>query len=83
MRPWAGGDLKLLFVLGLYVGPAQGLLLVILACVLGLLFSLLPAAHGRDGEDPRAIPFGPALALAAWIVLLVGDPFLRWYLGLF
>lgn len=78
-----GGDIKLLFVLGLYTGPARGLLLLILACFIGLLFALVPAAHGRDAENPRAIPFGPALALAAWVVLLFGAPFIQWYLGLF
>lgn len=78
-----GGDLKLLFVLGLYTGPARGLMLLILACAIGLLFALLPGVRGRDAENPRAFPFGPSLALAAWPVLLFGDAFLTWYLGLF
>lgn len=78
-----GGDIKLLFVLGLYIGPARGLLLIILACVIGLLMTLVPAFKGRDAENPRAVPFGPSLALAAWLVLLWGEPFVRWYLSLF
>lgn len=78
-----GGDLKLLFVLGLYTGPARGLMLLILACAIGLIFALLPGMRGKDAENPRAFPFGPSLALAAWPVLLFGDAFLAWYLGLF
>lgn len=78
-----GGDLKLLFVLGLYTGAARGLMLLILACCIGLVFALLPGVRGKDAENPRAFPFGPSLALAAWPVLLFGDAFLTWYLGLF
>ncbi|MDO4271202.1 MAG: prepilin peptidase [Eubacteriales bacterium] len=78
-----GGDLKLLFVLGLFTGPARGLLMLILACVIGLLFALLPGVRGRDADNPRAFPFGPSLTLAAWAVLLFGEPFIAWYLSLF
>lgn len=78
-----GGDIKLLFVLGLYTGPAAGLFMIIIACAVGLVFALLPAARGKDAENPRAIPFGPSLAIAAWITLLFSEPFLAWYFGLF
>ncbi len=73
-----GGDIKLVAVLGLHFGPARTLLLLILACVLGLLLGL---AMKRAKDDP--FPFGPALSLAAWLTALVGGPVVSWYFSLF
>lgn len=79
-----GGDIKLVAVLGLHFGPALTLLLLILACLAGLLLALPLRRRTADGAaDPSAIPFGPALSLAAWAVLLFGGPLLEWYLSLF
>lgn len=73
-----GGDIKLLALLGLYLGPDGGLLLLILACVIGLaLAALMKAGRGRE------FPFGPAIALAAWPALLLAQSVLSWYWGLF
>lgn len=72
-----GGDIKLLFVAGLYFGWAQCLFLVMLACVLGL---VLAAVLSRES---RLIPFGPAIALACWLCMLCGSRVVDWYLGLF
>lgn len=73
-----GGDIKLVAVLGLHFGPAQTLLLLILACVLGL---VLGAALKKGRDAP--FPFGPALSLAAWIAALAGGPVVEWYFSLF
>lgn len=73
-----GGDIKLLALLGLYLGPDGGLLLLIIACLAGLGSALLlKAGRGRE------FPFGPAIALAAWPCLLAGQRVLTWYFGLF
>lgn len=73
-----GGDIKLLALVGLYLGPDVGLLMLILACLAGLaLAAILKAGRGRE------FPFGPAIALAAWPCLLVGQRVLDWYFGLF
>lgn len=74
-----GGDLKLLALLGLYFGWQQGLLLMILSCLLGLILAAL-LGKARPGTP---FPFGPALAAAAWLVFLAGAPVLRWYVSLF
>lgn len=74
-----GGDLKLLALLGLYFGWQQGLLLLIFSCLLGL---WLAALLGK-AKPGTAFPFGPALATAAWLVFLVGEPILTWYFSLF
>lgn len=73
-----GGDIKLLALLGLYLGPGGGLLLLILACVVGLVMAAATGA-GRGKE----FPFGPSIALAAWPAVLFSNAVLSWYLGLF
>ena len=86
-----GGDVKLFFVVGLYLGLVGGLLTMLLACVLGLLFALLRRGKGApasiEGEekpesDGKAIPFGPAISLAAVLILLFGQSLIDWYLRL-
>ena len=72
-----GGDIKLFAVLGLYLGPVQGLLLVLLSCILGLVFGLRPAVRGKP------FPFGPSIAAAAVPVLLFGEQIADWYRSLF
>jgi len=78
-----GGDIKLFFTVGLYLGLPLNLLNLILSCIVGVIFGIISqkARSGRD--DPRAIPFGPAIAVGSWLTLLFGDAALNWYLGLF
>lgn len=72
-----GGDIKLFAMLGLYCGPAVGLLLVLLSCLFGLVFMVLHSVRGQP------FPFGPAIAAAAVPSLLVGPQLVSWYMGLF
>lgn len=74
-----GGDLKLFFMTGLYFHWKYDLLLLILTCILGL---ALAALMGR-AKPGVPFPLAPALAAAAWLVMLAGRPVLHWYLGLF
>ncbi|MBE6996660.1 MAG: prepilin peptidase [Ruminococcaceae bacterium] len=73
-----GGDVKLLAVIGLYLGFLPTLFAVILACVLGLLQALISGK--RRGT---AFPFGPALSAGAALMLFFGSAMMDWYLGLF
>lgn len=72
-----GGDIKLFAVVGLYLGFVGTLFAVILACVLGLLLSAL-----RRAAKGETVPFGPAISLAAAVMLLYGELFTNWYLSL-
>ncbi len=74
-----GGDIKLFFVTGLYLGFVGTLFAVMAACVLGLLIAF---ALFRGDLKGRAFPFGPAIALASAFMLLAGDGLVNWYLGL-
>ena len=69
-----GGDIKLLFVTGLYLGLGGNLLNLILSCVLGLIFVAV--------VKQRRIPFGPAITLSTYLCLLFADQLVDWYLGL-
>ncbi|MCR5825207.1 MAG: prepilin peptidase [Oscillospiraceae bacterium] len=72
-----GGDIKLFFVVGLYLGFVGTLFAVILACVLGLLLTVL-----RRAARGESVPFGPAISAAAAVMLLYGDALTGWYLTL-
>lgn len=73
-----GGDIKLLFVLALYLGWAELFLTLLAGCVLGLLWAAL-----TGGKKGTAMPFGPFLAAGAVLTVCCGGPVLEWYFGLF
>ncbi len=73
-----GGDIKLLFVLGLYLSWMEMILLLLVGCVLALAWAL---GMSRSRRAPQ-IPFGPFLSAAWLIVTLFGANWIQWYLGL-
>lgn len=76
-----GGDIKLFFVVGLYFPWQQNVLLLIIACIIGIVLALI-SMHGKI-ERNHVIPFGPSIALATWLTMLFGGHVLAWYLGFF
>lgn len=76
-----GGDIKLFFVVGLYLGWQRGLFCMILACILGILFPLVCKIRTEEGES--AFPFGPSIACACYLSFFVAEPMIRWYITLF
>ncbi|WP_036140377.1 prepilin peptidase [Luteibacter sp. 9135] len=74
------GDFKLLAALGAWMGPLSLLPIVMLSSLIGALVGgalILLRRHGR--EVP--IPFGPYIAAAGWVWLLLGDRLLGAYLS--
>jgi leader peptidase (prepilin peptidase)/N-methyltransferase len=76
------GDVKLALVMGLYLGwlgvtkfDAFYLVMValFLGCIVGVVFGLIVSAVRRRGG---AFPFGPALAAAAFFVMLTSERYL-------
>ena len=63
-----GGDIKLLFLTGLFLGWQKNLLCLLLACVVGILWGLVRAKRGQQG-----LPWGPGIALAAGCAALFGQ----------
>ncbi|HEX7344283.1 MAG TPA: prepilin peptidase [bacterium] len=75
---WGGwGDVKLIAVLGFTFGLGQFLLLILAASMSAMLF----AAIRRKPAEGRRIPFGPFLAVGAWVAIWCGETIVRWYLG--
>lgn len=77
-----GGDIKLVFVTGLYLGWQNNLLLMFFACVIGIIIGFIQAQKDTD-EEENYFPFGPSIAIGAVITLFVGDALIGWYLSLF
>lgn len=77
-----GGDVKLLAVAALWFDWPGILLVLVVACLLGIVQGLALQRRAADGQS-RPFPWGPAIALAMWATLMWGDAFAGWYLGLF
>lgn len=69
-----GGDIKLLFMTGLYMRPGVTLFNLMLSCFVGLFIAL--------GIKKDKIPFGPSISIAVFLSILFGSEFVAWYTGL-
>ena len=74
-----GGDIKLIFMTGIFLGWRANLLCLFLACIIGIVFGLV--FRSEDGD--RTFPWGPSIELAAVICMLFGNEVIEIYLGLF
>ncbi|MGQ7262787.1 prepilin peptidase [Vreelandella sp. V005] len=75
------GDFKLLAALGAWLGWSFLPLILILSAGLGAMVGLTAQAFAPRLRG-KPLPFGPFLALAGWIALLVGDELMALYLSL-
>jgi leader peptidase (prepilin peptidase)/N-methyltransferase len=76
-----GGDIKLLAMIGAFLGWKNVLVTLVLGSLSGALVGIgLILVRGDDSKVP--IPFGPFLAAGAVCALFFGDPLVRWYLNL-
>jgi len=74
------GDVKLLAMIGAFLGWRGVPLCLLIASLTGSLVGLAIAVGLRKGRR-YPIPFGPFLSAGAIATVLFGDPLLRWYLG--
>lgn len=77
-----GGDIKLLAMLGAFLGWKAIFPIIFLASLVGTLIGV-PLMWLQKGDSKLAIPFGPFLATAALVYLFWGPALIGWYLGLF
>lgn len=75
-----GGDIKLLFVTGMYIGWAENLLAIFIACIIGIVIGL---RLQKDEESDGYFPFGPSIAVGAAVSMLYGTQLLDAYMSLF
>ncbi|MCA9754091.1 MAG: prepilin peptidase, partial [Gemmatimonadetes bacterium] len=77
-----GGDVKLLSLVGAFLGPVGAFLTIMVGSIAGTLYAsvfLLRRGAGRTAE----LPFGTFLAPGAVLVYFFGAQIVRAYLGLF
>lgn len=75
-----GGDIKLLGMLGAFLGWKAILPVVFISSLVGSLIGV-PLMFLQKGDTKLAIPFGPFLAFAATVYLFWGTDLVNWYLS--
>jgi len=75
-----GGDVKMLGMIGAFLGWKLVILTMMLSSVAGSVIGVALIAWHRGGLK-RALPFGTFLALAALAASLYGERFVTWYVG--
>lgn len=81
-RAMGWGDVELVFIIGLFLGFPNALLMLFLSIVIGgLVGGFLIITKIKSSKDYMA--FGPYIALAGYITLLYGEQILNWYLNFF
>jgi leader peptidase (prepilin peptidase)/N-methyltransferase len=74
-----GGDVKLLAMIGAFLGWKAVILTILLGSLIGSVVGIvIMILKGKDFK--YAIPFGPFLSLGAVIALFWGESLIRWYL---
>jgi leader peptidase (prepilin peptidase)/N-methyltransferase len=74
-----GGDVKLLAMIGAFLGWKAVILTILLSSLIGSITGILiMILKGKDSK--YAIPFGPFLSLGAVIALFWGENLISWYL---
>jgi leader peptidase (prepilin peptidase)/N-methyltransferase len=76
-----GGDIKLLAMLGAFIGWKGVLFTILTASATGTVAGLAMIVNQKKGVQTR-VPFGPFLSLGAVFYLLLGKEVIQWYLRL-
>jgi len=76
------GDVKMLAMIGAFLGWQQVWLVLILSSLAGAIVGIALTVTGRRSMQSR-LPFGTFLALAAWLASLVGAQIIEWYVNLY
>jgi leader peptidase (prepilin peptidase) / N-methyltransferase len=76
------GDVKMMAVIGAFLGWQSSILVLIVGTLLGSVVGLALASRSAQGFK-TAIPFGVFLGLAAVGALFFGAPLIAWYVGQF
>jgi leader peptidase (prepilin peptidase)/N-methyltransferase len=76
------GDIKMLGMIGAFLGWKLTLLTLMLSVFLGSVVGVLVVVAGR-GDMKHALPFGPLLSVFAVLAVLSGESIISWYLSLY
>jgi leader peptidase (prepilin peptidase) / N-methyltransferase len=75
------GDVKMLAMIGAFLGWQQMLLSLILASFVGSIVGVGFIAAGKGSK--YALPFGTFLALGALFAMITGEPLIDWYVSFY
>ncbi|RMF92042.1 MAG: prepilin peptidase [Nitrospinota bacterium] len=76
-----GGDIKLMAMLGVFLGWQRALLTIFLGVSSGALVGIVLMLLRKKGRKDQ-VPFGPFLALGGMVALFWGEAIIAWYLSL-
>jgi len=76
-----GGDIKLLAMIGAFIGWKGVLLTIFIASLTGTLAGMA-LIFRRRGDMKLAVPFGPFLAVGAIAYLFMGPELMSWYIAM-
>ena len=76
------GDVKMLSMIGAFLGWQLMLVTLVLASFAGSVIGIGVIALGRGGMK-AALPFGTFLAVGALIAAVAGDSIVNWYVGFY
>jgi leader peptidase (prepilin peptidase)/N-methyltransferase len=77
-----GGDVKMLAMIGAFLGWKLAVLTLVFSSLAGSIVGLLVIATRRGGMK-YALPYGTFLAIGALVASLFGDQIVAWYTGLY
>ncbi|MDT7605340.1 MAG: leader peptidase (prepilin peptidase) / N-methyltransferase [Acidobacteriota bacterium] len=77
------GDVKMMFMVGAYLGWSQTALTIFLAVLLGSVIGVSIMLRRRERDMQMMLPFGIFLGTGAIISLLAGHAIITWYLSRF
>lgn len=75
------GDVKFMAMIGAFLGWEAAIFTIFAACVIGAVVGLAQKLIFRE-QWGRPLPFGPYLALAAFLWIFVGPAIWFWYVGI-
>ena len=75
-----GGDIKLMGILGFWLGWQNIVVVTFLSFIVGAVISLFLMAFKIKGRKDF-IPFGPFISIAAFITMLYGTEIIQWYIS--
>lgn len=74
-----GGDIKLLGMIGAFMGTPGVVFTILVASIVGTVVGLAVMRRSKDGLSTM-VPFGPFLSFGAVCYLFWGQQFIQWYL---
>jgi|WetSurMetagenome_2_1015567.scaffolds.fasta_scaffold42671_2 leader peptidase (prepilin peptidase) / N-methyltransferase len=77
-----GGDIKLLGMIGAFLGIPGVLLTVVIASIVGAVVGVVVMRRQKTGLTAM-VPFGPFLSLGALVYLFWGQSLIEWYVSSF